>query len=94
MQAVSTGMLDGFQYALVVFIIINISLFVFNMLPIPPLDGSRLVYAFAPEPLQRVMAQLENFGLIVVLGVLLLLSSVISPIISNITEAILTFLLR
>lgn len=94
MQAVSAGALGGFQYALVVFMIINISLFVFNMLPIPPLDGSRLVYAFAPEPLQRVMAQLENFGLIVVLGVLLLLSSVISPIISNITEAILTFMLR
>jgi Zn-dependent protease len=94
MQAVSSGALDGLQYALVIFIIINISLFVFNMLPIPPLDGSRLVYAFAPEPVQRIMAQLESMGLVVVLGIFLLLSSYIGPIISTISEAILTFLLR
>jgi Zn-dependent protease len=94
MQAVSSGALDGLQYALVIFIIINISLFVFNMLPIPPLDGSRLVYAFAPEPVQRIMAQLESMGLVVVLGIFLLLSSYIGPIISTISEAISTFLLR
>lgn len=85
---------EGAGYALLLFIVINISLFVFNMLPIPPLDGSRLLYAFAPEPVQRVMAALEGMGLILVLGILLLLSPVIGPFIGNITEAILTFLLR
>lgn len=88
------GALSGFEYALIIFIVVNVSLFVFNMLPIPPLDGSRLLYAFAPEPVQRVMAALESMGLVVVLGLLLLLSSFIGPIIENISNSILTFLLR
>jgi Zn-dependent protease len=58
--------------ALLIFTALNIGLFVFNMLPIPPLDGSRVLYAVAPEPLQRVMAQLETFGLFVVFGLVLL----------------------
>ena len=44
------------------FIFINIALFVFNMIPFPPLDGSRLLYAVAPEPVQRVMYQIETGG--------------------------------
>lgn len=85
---------SGLGFAAAVFVIVNISLFVFNMLPIPPLDGSRLVYAFAPEPVQRIMAALEGFGIIITILILVLLSSYIGPVISNITQAIFTFLLR
>lgn len=42
---------------------LNIGLFVFNMIPWPPLDGSRLLYAFAPRPLQEVMESIEHAGL-------------------------------
>jgi Zn-dependent protease len=85
---------DGFMLnLLVIFTTINIALFVFNMLPIPPLDGSRLLYAFAPEPLQRIMQQIEAFGFMAVLLVLLLLLPILSPILTNINQAILTFLL-
>ena len=52
--------------ALVLFVSLNVSLFVFNMIPIPPLDGSRVLYAFAPESLQRFMMQLEPYGLFIV----------------------------
>ena len=80
-------------HILILFITLNIGLFVFNMLPIPPLDGSRLVYAFAPEPVQRVMYQIEQLGFIALIAILLLLSPIISPIIVNIENAIATFLL-
>ncbi len=50
--------------ALLIFMQVNLGFFVFNMIPFPPLDGSRLLYAFAPEPLQRVMQQIESYGLI------------------------------
>lgn len=59
-----------FGEVLLVFTGLNVALFVFNMLPIPPLDGSRVLYAFAPEPLQNVMAQLEQFGLVIVFGLI------------------------
>lgn len=62
---------DGFGEILTTFIVINVALFIFNMLPIPPLDGSRVLYAFAPEPLQRLMAAIEPFGLFIVIALVL-----------------------
>ncbi|MDQ3065071.1 MAG: site-2 protease family protein, partial [bacterium] len=54
---------NGWSNFVVIFTLVNVALFVFNMIPFPPLDGSRLLYAFAPEPLQRVMRTIEGFGL-------------------------------
>lgn len=89
-----SGLLSGdLLHILGLFTVVNVALFVFNMLPIPPLDGSRLLYAFAPEPLQRVMKQIEAMGFIFIIVILLLLLPVLSPILSNINRAILTFLL-
>ena len=55
------------------FIILNLSLAVFNMLPIPPLDGSRVVNHFMPYSWRPAWAQIEQFSLFILLGVILLL---------------------
>lgn len=47
-------------------VLVNLGFFVFNTLPIPPLDGSRVVYALAPEFVRRVMEGIERFGIILV----------------------------
>ncbi|MFT4648511.1 MAG: Zn-dependent protease [Planctomycetota bacterium] len=49
-------------------IMLNIFLAVFNMLPIPPLDGSRVVMHFLPQSQKQGYAQVERFGIFVVLG--------------------------
>lgn len=75
------------------FMQINIGMFVFNMLPIPPLDGSRVLYAFAPEPLQRLMEQIEGIGIFGIMIILFLLLPVIGPIVTEANRVITAFLL-
>jgi len=76
-----------------IFVQINIVFFVFNMIPFPPLDGSRLLYALAPEPVQRVMYAIESAGFLVIILVFLLAAPIVLPIVGNISEAIYLFLL-
>lgn len=87
---VATGTV-GFQ-VIATFIQLNIGLFVFNMIPFPPLDGSRLLYAFAPDPVRRVMEQIESLGLMIFLLVLFVGYQFISPVISSIIMSIYNFL--
>lgn len=75
-----------------IFVVINIGLFVFNMIPIPPLDGSRVLYAFAPDPLRRVMESLEQFGIIIVFGLIVIVPG-FTDFISHLNRAVLDFLL-
>jgi len=75
------------------FLLLNVGLFVFNMIPFPPLDGSRLLYAFAPESVQRVMQRIEAFGIFGVILMLSLLYPFISPIIISVQNALLNILL-
>ena len=65
------------------FIMVNLGFFLFNILPIPPLDGSRVLYALAPEGARRVMEQIERYGIILIFALVLLGSSVIGTLMST-----------
>lgn len=56
---------------------VNLGFFVFNLIPIPPLDGSRVIYALAPNFIRRGMEMIERYGLIAVFVIVLLASSFI-----------------
>jgi Zn-dependent protease len=70
---------------------VNLGFFVFNMLPIPPLDGSRVLYALAPEFVRRGMEMIERYGLVVIFVLVLLASPIIAPIMQAAIQGILTF---
>ena len=75
------------------FIYINVALFVFNMIPFPPLDGSRLLYAFAPESVQNVMARIEAMGFTAIIFILIIFFYFLSGPIEAIDLHILNFLI-
>lgn len=64
-----------------IFVQVNIAFFVFNMIPFPPLDGSRVLYAFAPEPLQKLMYRIESMGILAIVLFFVLLLPLIGPFI-------------
>jgi Zn-dependent protease len=69
----ATGM-DVFVVALILdlFITINLALMIFNLLPIPPLDGSKVLFAFMdPRTAWRVRPVLEQYGILVLFALLL-----------------------
>lgn len=64
---------------LVVFVIINVLLLVFNMLPIPPLDGSKLLFSILPIS-EQTKSMLEQYGFILLFVVIFVFSSVLSAL--------------
>ncbi|MDP6728010.1 MAG: site-2 protease family protein [Gammaproteobacteria bacterium] len=64
-------------------IFINILLAVFNLLPIPPLDGSRVISALLPNPLAYKYNQLERYGFVILIGLMFIggFSYIVWPIV-------------
>ena len=68
---------------------VNLGFFVFNMLPIPPLDGSRILYAVAPDSVRGIMQKIEQNGVLLVMIIVVLFSDVIGQVMSGCIRAIL-----
>jgi Zn-dependent protease len=66
-------------------ILVNLGFFIFNMLPIPPLDGSRVIYALAPEFVRRGMEMIERFGIVVVFALVLLAGPLLGTLLTTVT---------
>ena len=82
-----TGLLGTF---LSTGVMVNLGFCLFNILPIPPLDGSRILYALAPEVIKNLMRAMERYGIIIIYMLLLLCGGLFSNYMLTAANGILT----
>jgi Zn-dependent protease len=85
-------------------LIINVVLAVFNLFPLPPLDGGRIAVGVLPAVLARPLSRLEPYGMLILIGLLILLPmlgeqlqidlSVVSRLIAIATDAVIGVILQ
>ena len=69
---------------------LNMGFALFNTIPIPPLDGSRVLYALAPDGVKNFMQNMERYGFIVIYAMIFMLGSALAVYFMNGEKAILT----
>ncbi|MBW3631476.1 MAG: site-2 protease family protein [Chloroflexi bacterium] len=77
-----------------IFMIVNFSLAAFNMIPLPPLDGSRILSAVLPPFWRPVLAPLERYGVPILILLLIFGRGIGSEIIGGITTPVLGLLMK
>ena len=81
-ESIPESLLEPVLLFLQFLLTMNVSLAVFNLLPFPPLDGSKILDTFLPASMQPVMAMLEQYGFVILIILMYLgfFSAIITPI--------------
>ena len=91
-----TGLLAGsggaiWRFVFTELIYVNLGFMIFNLIPIPPLDGSRILYAIAPDAFRNVLASMERYGIIIVYFLIFFFGEIFSHLMVNGMNGVLDF---
>jgi Zn-dependent protease len=89
---VDAGSLEPLAILLTYMVTLNVSLAVFNLLPFPPLDGSKVLQTFLPESFQPIFAVLEQYGFLILMLLVYwgLIGAIIRPFFALVQYLLLT----
>lgn len=85
------GLPKEFTYIASVIVLLNLGLAVFNLVPIPPLDGSKIVFSVLPRSAAPMMAFMEQYAFVFIIGFVVLFSKFLVPVIGYAFELITGF---
>ena len=82
--AIPESLREPVSLFLIYFLIMNLSLAIFNLLPFPPLDGSKILETFLPESARPMLEFMERFGIFILMALMYLgfFNAIISPVIT------------
>ncbi len=72
-------------------VMINLGFMIFNLIPIPPLDGSRVLYAISPDFVRNILDTLERYGIFIVYILIFFFGQLFTSLMTNGVEGILNF---
>lgn len=72
----------SFAVMLIAVVAVNLALAIFNLIPIPPLDGSKLLFAALPDSAQSIRIAIERYGFIILLAFVAFGWNIIGPAVS------------
>lgn len=73
---------EGFYFIVSVIVVVNLALALFNLIPIPPLDGSKILFSLLPASLGNAILLYEQYSLIILLVFIVFFANYLSPILS------------
>jgi len=72
----------GFIFIISSIVVVNLGLGIFNLVPIPPLDGSKILFNLLPYSFNKVVTFLENYSLVLIIVFVMFLSNYLFPILA------------
>ncbi|MEI7709696.1 MAG: site-2 protease family protein [bacterium] len=77
---------EGFYFVTSIIVIVNLALALFNLVPIPPLDGSKIIFSFLPDSWAQVVVFMEQYSIILLVIFIFYFSSFLNPILGYIFQ--------
>jgi Zn-dependent protease len=75
------GLNNGFYYILSLIVFINLTLAIFNLIPLPPLDGSKLLFAIFPQKLYEMRRLFERYGMLFTIVFVFFIWQYVAPVV-------------
>lgn len=76
------GLSSSFVTFSMTIVVMNIVLAIFNLVPIPPLDGSKILFAILPQRFMNIRFKLEQYGFVIVLVFIMFMGALLNPVIN------------